>query len=338
MATDRRDLAGVWTVLESSPSPTGISIAPLGVRVAAGDVLAGIDSVGRRHILIPLGPGEAAKTNTRGRGVQLARLTHEGVSYLTVFCLIPELHADFTQFGKELVESIEKAPSPAREASDALERWRQLFSDAAAGGGLGIEALIGLMGELMTLRALINSGLPTSLEAWEGPLNRVHDFRTVGHAIEVKTTLTREGRIVQISNVDQLQPPPDSDLVLRHIRLDHDPAGFNLEDLVNGVLSAGADSDALRTLLLHLDVRMEHLDAYRGHRFREVETRHYDASAVAFPKIVRDSFQGRDLPPGTLHLRYAIDLTNEPPHPLSDAEVHDAITRFTEEASVGLDS
>ncbi len=300
-------------------------------------MLAGIDSAGRRHILIPLGPGEAAKTNTRGRGVQLARLTHDGISYLTVLCLLPELDPVFTQFGKELVESIELAPSPAREAADAFERWRELFSDST-GSALGIEALIGLLGELMALLELLELGLPPSLEAWEGPLGRVHDFRTESHAIEVKTTLTREGRIVQIANVDQLQPPPGADLILRHTRLDHDPAGFNLGDLVKAVLSSGADSDVLRALLLQLEVRPDRLDAYKNHRFRKVETLHYNVEAMAFPRIVRGSFSGGDLPPGTLHLRYAIDLTNEPPHPLNPTEAREALIRFAEEASDGVDS
>ena len=338
MAKDRRDLEGVWKVLTSAGPTVGIAAAPIGVDVAAGELLAGIDSEGRRHILIPLGPGEAARTYMKGRGVQLTRVSQGGVSYLTVFCLLPELHPVFTQFCRELVESVESASSPAREAAEAFDRWRQLFSDAAMGGNLSEEALVGLIGELLALQDLLARGASPSLEYWEGPLGRVHDFRIAGHAIEVKATLTREGRVVQISNVDQLQPPPGCDLVLRHVRLDHDPGGFSLEDLVEEIRTAGANTDTLSALLRKLDVSPEHLGVYSGRRYRVTETRHYDVTTPAFPRIVRSSFNGGDVPPGTLHVRFAIDLTNEPPLPLTDSATETVLATFAIEAGHGLDS
>ena len=45
--TARRDLDGIWTVLASKPPAAGVVTAPTGYRVAAGDLLAGIDSDGR---------------------------------------------------------------------------------------------------------------------------------------------------------------------------------------------------------------------------------------------------------------------------------------------------
>lgn len=338
MAKDRRDLEGVWKVLTTAGATGGIAVAPIGVDVAAGELLAGVDSEGRRHLLIPLGPGEAARTYMKGRGVQLTRVSQSGASYLTVFCLLPELHPVFTQFCRELVESVESASSPAREAAEAFDRWRQLFSDAAASGSLSEEALVGLIGELLALQDLLARGAAPSLEYWEGPLGRVHDFRIAGHAIEVKATLTREGRVVQISNVDQLQPPPGCDLVLRHVRLDRDPAGFNLEDLVEGIRTAGADEDSLSALLLKLDVSPQHLDVYSGRRYRVTDTRHYDVTSPAFPRIVRSSFNDGELPPGILHVRYAIDLTNEPPHPLTESATDKMLATFALEAGHGLDS
>src|SRR5690242_3977 len=124
------DLEGVWTVLGTAPPKSGIEVTPTGDTDPAGDLLLGIDGDSRRHLLIPLLPGEAARTDSRCRGVQLARLSHGPTTYLTVRCLLPDLYPVFTQFCHELIDTIAEAASPAKEAAAALERWRTLFSDA----------------------------------------------------------------------------------------------------------------------------------------------------------------------------------------------------------------
>lgn len=316
--TARRDLDGIWTVLSSQPPAAGVVTAPTGYRVAAGELLAGIDSEGRRHLLIPLNPGEAARTDTKGRAVHLARIAEGGTHYLTVFCRLADLHRVFTQFCRELVESIEDASSPAREASGAFDRWRALFSEAEQHGLLSEEALIGLIGELIAVERLLFHGAPSDLRFWVGPLSDVHDLRSATHAIEVKATLVREGRIVEISSIYQLQEPAGSDLVLLHLRFDRDPGGLSLPDLVTRILAAGARNQELERRLREVGVDPNDLTPYAIKRFRLADTRAYDVNGTAFPRLVRSDFASGDLPPGTLRVSYAIDLTNEPPVPLSD--------------------
>lgn len=335
---DKQDLDGVWTVLSSSRPQEGVSVATTGHRVPAGHLLAGIDSEGRRHLLIPLQPGEAARTNTTGRAVQLGRIAHEGTHYLTVFCLRPELHRVFTQFCRELAESVEDAGSPAREAADAFDRWRALFSDAVDRGILGEEALVGLHGELLAVLDLLERGAPSNLEFWVGPFGGVHDLRTPTHAIEVKTTLVREGRIVAIASIDQLQEPAGADLILRHTRLERDPGGLDLAGVVSGVLSAGAQLPALATRLLEVGVDIDDLKPYAGRKYRPIETRAYDVNGPAFPRLVRSSFGNGDIPPGTLRISYAIDLTNEPPSPLDTQSAGAWLDALAQEAADALDS
>lgn len=336
--TTRRDLDGVWTVLESTRPPSGISVAPIGWDITAGPLLAGIDCEARRHLLIPLLPGEAARTNLKGRAVHLGRVSHNATQYLSVVCLTSELHPVFTQFCRELCDSVQAAASPAREAGLAFDRWKDLFSDAVAPGRLSEESLVGLLGELWVLEELLAGGAPSGLNYWVGPLQQVHDFRTVGHAIEVKATLVREGRVVSISSVDQLQEPHGGDLFLRHIRLEPDPAGVDLGELVSRVLDDGADRTALSRLLGELGVNLDDLSAYQGKRYRVAEQHTYDVTSDAFPRITRDSFATGDLPPGTLRLSYSIDLTNQPPVPLPHAEAVNVVTSFVGEATRGMDS
>lgn len=257
---------------------------------------------------------------------------------MTIVCLVPELHRVFTQFCRELAESVEHVPSPAREAADAFERWRDLFSEALAPDLLGEEELVGLVGELIAVEDVLTRGASGDLDFWVGPLNHVHDLRTPSHAIEVKATLVREGRIVSISSVDQLQPPVGATLVLRHMRLERDPSGFDLRMLMARVIAAGADRTELARKLRAVGVNIDEVDAYRRRTYRLVETRFYDVTAEAFPRILRSSFSDGDVPVGTLRLAYAIDLTNEPPHPMTAVQSQQALNDFAEEASRGLDT
>lgn len=334
----RQDLDGVWTVLSSSVPRSGVEVAATGYDVAAGQVLAGIDSQRRRHLLIPLLPGEAARIDSKGRAVQLGRILQEGTNYLTVFCLRAELHGVFTQFCRELAESVEHADSPARDAAEAFDRWRALFSDAIGRGLLGEEALVGLQGELLAVLDLIQRGASSTLEFWVGPFGESHDLRTATHAIEVKSTLVREGRIVPIASVDQLQEPSDAELILRHSRFERDPRGSNLADVVDLVLSAGVQHAALAKRLLEVGVPMDDLELYAGRRYRLVETRLYDVTGPAFPRLVRASFSAGDIPPGTLRINYAIDLTNEPPLPLESELADAALQGMAQESADALDS
>ena len=332
------DLAGAWEVLGTEREASGIAVVPTGVTVRAGEVLAGVDSENRRHLLIPLGPGEAARTSTRGQAVHIARVAHNGQSYLTVFCLLPNLHGVFTQFCGELLFSIHDAGSPAREAMEAYERWRTLFSDASLGRGLTDEALIGLIGEMLVVEMCLVAGCPGDLDYWVGPFGAVHDLRTVGQALEVKTTLSREGCIVPISSIDQLTQPSEAALHLVHLRLEPDPAGLNLESLVKRLVEAGASLSEIARRLMELGGSIDELDQYTGRRFRQTSLRFYDVDGFAFPRITRASFESGDLPPGTLHLRYSIDLTNEPPCPLDSKGQDQVLSDFTKGATHAVDS
>lgn len=332
------DLEGAWTVLATNPPSDGIGVAPTGCTVTAGEVLVGVDQRHLRHLLIPLLDGEPARTNTKGRAVHLGRVRHGSTTYLTVLCLLPELHHDFTRFCRELIDTISSAPSPAKEAAAALDRWRALFSDDDRREPLSDEVLTGLLGELLVVERLLILGAPSDLHFWVGPFNEIHDVRSASHAIEVKATLVREGRIIPISSVDQLQEPSGSDLHLVHTRLTRDPGGFNLPELRSRVLGSGAQIDQLDRRLNELGVATPDLTPYADRRFTVSESRVYDVGGVAFPRLLRSSFKSGDIPAGTLRIAYAIDLTNEPPEPLKPLASDAVLTALASEAAGEVDS
>jgi hypothetical protein len=193
------------------------------------------------------------------------------------------------------------------------------------------------LGELLVVERLLVLGAPGDLRFWVGPFSELQDIRSPSHAIEVKVTLVREGRIVSISSVDQLDEPIGADLLLMHTRLDRDPAGFNLQDLVTRVLGSGAHRDQLDRRLNGLGIAAGDVTPYAGSRFTVSDIRVYDVASYAFPRLLRSSFTDGDIPAGTLRISYAIDLTNEPPHPLEPSVVDLALTALATEAASEMD-
>ena len=67
--------------------------------------------------------------------------------------------------------------------------------------------------------------------------------------------------------------------------------------------------------------REAHVDHYRLQSYKVVSRRVYDVASAGFPRIIPRSFKGNEVPAGTAHIAYSIDLTNEPPVPLGTEEV-----------------
>ena len=324
------DLHARWTVLqtEAAKAESGIEAAGTGVRVEAGEILVGVDSEGRRNLLIPLEPGEAFAEDRSGRSVHLLKVSQGRQTFLAAVCLQADLEQVFAQFASELLAEAVGARSPAKATVACLDRWRKLFSLADSAGVLTEPKLIGLLAELYVLEMIVGLDDQRRLSPWTGPTGSQHDFRCGADAIEVKGTLTREGRVVSISSVEQLVPPPAGHLHLAHFRFEADPSGDSLPALVGRILALGVEPGPLRGLLQDAGYREAESAHYDNRRYSIRERRVYDVLGDSFPRVVPGSFTGGVVPPGTLRLKYSIDLSNEPPHPLVDAAVEDLLSRF----------
>lgn len=322
---DDPDLLTIWTVLKTEAGKTdqGVEVSGTGVHVLAGEVLAGVDANGHRHVLIPLRPGEAFADDSRGRSVHLRRIDHGGTHYLSAICIDNALEHVFAQFAVELLHEITSADSPAVATVDALDRWRRLFSDAER-EGLSQAAAIGLLAELLTLEHILGHDPSRRLTVWTGPSGNQHDFRAGSLALEVKASLTREGREVKINSVDQLAEPAGGSLVLSHYRFEPSPSGESLAAVIGRIMELGVPPGHLHALLSEAGYHPSHASRYENWLFRVVDHRCYDVQDSTFPRITASSFVGGSVPAGTMRLTYTIDLTNEPPMPLTT----DAVAAF----------
>ena len=314
------DLLAAWQVLETEIGERTdvIEATPSGVEVNAGEIMIGLDSEFNRHVLIPLMTGESFAEDRTGRSIHVLEIPYGERRFLSTVCLRRDLDGIFVQFARELVQSVVDVPSPASETIHVLERWRSLFHDASSPEMLPEKEMIGLLGELLVLSEILRSDSSRNLNVWTGPLGSPHDFRKGRVAIEVKATLVRDGRIVPISSVDQLHAPEGGSLHVVHHRFEPDSEGYELPEVVNSIIDLGVVASELLSLLERVGYRHADLDLYRGHNYKLVDRRIYNVEEETFPKLTSSSFISSTLPPGVLHLRYAIDLTNEPPWPLSE--------------------
>jgi Putative PD-(D/E)XK family member, (DUF4420) len=313
----------------------GVTLGEIRVResevmVGGEPVLHGLNTKGSRHLLVPVVASEEAAEDRRSAGVQihLRTLLDDGTEhrFLDVVCLRHELRELYSIVADEMIAAIAERPeAPARMCRDVLERWRELL-EAPKLSILGIERQAALLAELEWVVRLAQRNPAVATGAWRGPLMDRHDFMSGTTALEVKSTMAREGRFTEIHGERQLEAPDGGRLYLGFHRYERvGEGGISLPDHVDAALAAGVDRKQLLGLLSQVGYDSRDAETYRQFRFRLEELRVYSVDA-AFPKVIPASFEGGTMPERVGSVRYVIDLEGEPPSPLSDSDVTRLIT------------
>lgn len=322
-APDR--LLEAWAVLGAAAADERIiRVEHAGVTLPTGDVLAGLDIHGGRHLLVSVAELDSVREDRRSAGVQIRQAVlqenGESLAFLDVVCLVPRLNDLFAEVASDMLEALLVDPSdPPRICHQVLERWRELL-DRPDPRLLGPQQLAGLFGELLFVKELARRDPKHGIDAWTGPAKSQHDLMRGSLAVEVKTTTVREGRIVQIHGAEQLEAPSRGDLFLAFVRLDVEGDGTSVPQLVEEILDQGVERRTLLELLSQAGYDPAKSLEYERPLFTVREQRLY-AVVDDFPRIVGESFAQRRVPPGVLRLRYDVDLTNEPPFSLEDPAV-----------------
>lgn len=331
MKRDGNDLEVVWAVLEAQGEDVvGLRVRGTGVMLPAGEVLVASGPDGHRHALFPLAEQTAFAEDTATRGVQIRRRrldTGDGISdFADVECRMSHLNSVFATLAEEMLRAVGADPDrPAVVCRAVLDRWRE-FLGAERSPLLSEEATVGLLAELLVLLNVLEHDLDRRLDVWAGPSGAVHDFRRGETAVEVKGTLIREGRFVQVHGVEQLLPPPTGSLHLAFYRFEpDDSSAISVPAAIRKIRALGVDGLAFNELLSLAGYDTGHSEDYEQRRYRVVDDRFYCVDA-AFPRIVPAYFTGGAVPPGVLRLRYTVDLTNEPPVPV-DRVARDSVLR-----------
>lgn len=304
-----------YQLLESSSTSRGgaYRTSPSGVAVSAGPVLYALARDDSRHLLVPLGINDLAVKDTESAGVHITvRTLVESGSvesrYVNIECLRPDFHRLFSHVVDELLAHLDVDSSePGPTCLQVLERWRELFG-RQRGRHLAEEQVIGLMGELLFLERIASSSPVAAMNSWTGWEKEKVDFFAPGVAVEVKSTIAREGRSTVIHGLSQLEPDSGSTLTLLLTRLSR--IGSNRDsvpDVINRLISLGVNSTELSRRLMLIGYLPEDREYYDTLRFTPVEVLAY-LVGDDFPRLTPSGLKSSDHLARFSNVQYKLDL------------------------------
>ncbi len=308
MTPDGKRLEELWSAAAARPPTSAFRTAAVGTEAAHGPLLAAVDIADRRCLLVPIAPKHTLKEDVDGRAVTLRRRAledeHSIRTYACLELVDTRLSDLFTALCIEIVERVSATPDKAVAAlRTVLSDWRALL--AGAREALTPSALAGLFGELHVLRQLLEAD-PGAVAFWTGPTGTAQDFHRGVDAIEVKTSVSPEGRRIRVNGVDQLDVVPPGRLVLRWLRL-RTGRGMSVPELVDAILAKADDAQAFGKLLLAVGYREAEREIYSRQTFEVVEERAYEVGP-GFPRIVPPGLTGDAVLPGLGPVEYVVDL------------------------------
>jgi hypothetical protein len=302
---------GQWRRLRSARTQDGdlgIPSVELPIRLEAGVPRLAVGRLGEALLLIPLAAGAQSPETPESRGLAVREavlsIRGEPVRFLELACPEVRLEGVFEQVVEEVLRRLAEGETAAEAVADTVAEFRDLLDRPAR--AITVEALIGLLGELLVLNELLAIS-PTAWRAWTGPTAGRHDFRAGHSAVECKTSRRAAGGRITISAIDQLEAPAAGKLLLRVLVLEPDAGGaLSVARAANAALAAASDATALRERLLSAGWTPDGTDLM-GMRFSVLDDAWYQV-VDDFPRLTRRSLLDGDLPPGIVGLTYTLQL------------------------------
>lgn len=196
--------------------------------------------------------------------------------------------------------------SRRKEIIDFLTRWSHFF-ERYGQEGLTSEKQRGLYGELWWLRRMIQADIAsvTAVNSWKGCRRNYYDFETNGHVVEVKTTMTKEPRRVQINNERQLD---DRGLKSLHLFVLTLAKSSVVEDTLPGLVQS------LKIIFLEKPVAYTFEDSLREAGYLDIHAHLYNKSSYSvikeeFFRVTEGFPRITDVPSGLGDLRYTLILS-----------------------------
>ncbi|MEE8868171.1 MAG: PD-(D/E)XK motif protein [Acidipropionibacterium acidipropionici] len=202
-----------------------------------------VDRDSHRHLLLPIDEDYAFKP-VLGESLRLDDMHYDSVRYLDLAC-VTEGHRDvFAALADDIIRRLSSdVRSAPAEIQSALEEWRRLLRPAKE---LTPEASRGLFGELVVLGWLARRNPQYALDVWTGPSGDCHDFTTVNGDLEVKTS-SKEGLVVDISSLRQLDVTDGHELTLIRLSVSDSPDGQSISEKARELIDLGVPEWPLYT-------------------------------------------------------------------------------------------
>lgn len=304
------------------------------IETPLGHPLITIDTDGRRHLLIPISGESYPVEDRQSAGVHITsnEWGYEGERqrYIDVICLKFHLNGIFDLMLLDILTALpEDYDYPDRVCRRVLNRWREFLTPEPRRLPDKTK-LVGVWGELWILEQLARRDASV-IKIWTGPDGGRFDFFNLKAALEVKTTLQRKGMTPTINGHDQMEPPSDGQLFFALLKVEERPVGgFSIPDLIDQLVEDGIERRQILTSLLKVGISPDIIPNSADLRLHLNEWLLYKVDEQ-FPKITTSSFKGDMLPNGVISMTYQIDLSTQPPYPLSEQLKEQFLNQFAGE-------
>jgi hypothetical protein len=252
-AQDKADVFGAIFALLGPHADATMKTRETPFTHSQSPILAGRDRHGNPHLLIPIESDGSvdAKLLSSYIGYETRQLLNPGgklVTFVDMYCLVPDVDALFAPICLEISESLASGGSKGdpnfieKTISSVISRWREILKALEAGSISG-NAITGIVGELLALRCLLESKKDNVLNGWVGQDKTRHDFEFKDEAYEVKASTVQANKTCHINGLGQLEYPQGTKLRLLHFQIERAEGAMSVADLVNeiGALVGGAE-------------------------------------------------------------------------------------------------
>lgn len=308
-----------WLLAASRRTAGSVATLDLPVNTAAGPAALGVDDRGDHHLLLPVGGDHPAVQDGRSAHVRVDTrplvVAGRQRRYVDIVCHRSDLFGTFDEMIVALLQAVAERPDQVGDiVTRTLQQWRDLLRSTH--GVLGERELRGLLGELYVLQLIADARLVGVVDqVWTGPDQAVHDFAVQKRRIEVKTVGARDVTVT-IHGLDQLHPQRDCELVLVVVRLEADPDGRCLPELVDTLLDTIRDRAGVRRQLAKAGYVEAEADRYRDRRYVVSQTYAWRIGQ-SFPRIDVESFTTA-VPQQVVDVQYTLDLSGMTPYAATD--------------------
>ena len=290
------------------------------------------DREGFIHLLIPTNKDFETLHELKTKALEISETKKHSeeteIRFLDLKCIEPRCNEVFGNISEEIVERILSGRPIIQAVSGVISEFKEMLANTAA-ESLSRSKRLGLIGELLFLKEIV-SREPNALKNWFGPRNKAQDFYSPTTVVEVKCSESR-GRIIKISSLEQLDPPPNKELFLVLYQVDEDPNGnFGLPNLIKEIINTGVDESYFKLKLNQAGYDLSKNDYYSKFKYNLRNTFCYFVNDT-FPKLTR-SRDNSSIPAQITIAKYEVNLNSDTPRTLSESEIEQVVIKMAEVA------